>query len=176
MIGLGAGLTIAPLVVFVLVIIVKRCRKKPEEETDADFAGDLNVDYGIYYSADGQRVEIESEARDVNPYYQIGEDIQLTVETKKTAKQPIPSSPPTPQHHKLTKDQTLQEKAKKMANDKVLLKSEFFRLEEFVKENIMKETTVAKLEENKAHNRYLDIGMYLQRLKMNCSSPFSCLR
>ena len=60
MIGLGAGLTIAPLVVFVLVIIVKRCRKKPEEETDADFAGDLNVDYGIYYSAEGKVVPISS--------------------------------------------------------------------------------------------------------------------
>ena len=40
------------------------------EETEEDFAGDLNEDYGIYYSVEGQRVEIESEVKDHNPYYE----------------------------------------------------------------------------------------------------------
>ena len=71
-IGLGAGITVAPITVCLLVIWVKRCRKKPEEENDNDFAGDLNEDYGIYYSAEGQRVEIESEVKDENPYYETG--------------------------------------------------------------------------------------------------------
>ena len=93
------------------------------------------------------------------------DDIQPVVETKKTVKEPIPSGPPTPLHHELKKDKTLQEEAKKLAQDEVLLKSEYSRLEEFVKENIIKETTVAKLEENKAHNRYLDIGLYLKRIQ-----------
>ena len=35
-----------------LVICVKKCRKK-EEENEDDFAGDLNEDYGVYYSAEG---------------------------------------------------------------------------------------------------------------------------
>ena len=93
------------------------------------------------------------------------DDIQPTVETKKKVKEPIPSGPPTPQHQELKKDKTLQEEAKKLAQDEVLLKSEYTRLEEFVKENIIKDTNVAKLEENKAHNRYLDIGLYLQRVQ-----------
>ena len=70
MIGLGAGMTIAPITLCLLVICVKRCRKKPMEETEEDFAGDLNEDYGIYYSVEGQRVEIESEVRDHNPDYE----------------------------------------------------------------------------------------------------------
>ena len=73
-IGLGAGITIAPITLCLLVIWVKRCRKKPEEENDSDFGGDLNRDYGIYYSPEGERVEIESEVTDVNPYYQIEEE------------------------------------------------------------------------------------------------------
>ena len=92
------------------------------------------------------------------------DDTRPAVETKKTAKEPIPSGPQTPQHQELKKDKTLQEEAKKLAQDEVQLKSEYSRLEEFVKENIIKETTVAKLEENKAHNRYLDIGLYLHRV------------
>ena len=74
MIGLGAGMTIAPITLCLLVICVKKCRQKPEEETDDDFAGDLNEDYGVYYSPDGERVEIESEVRDHNPDYEtVGE-------------------------------------------------------------------------------------------------------
>ena len=90
------------------------------------------------------------------------EDIPSTLESEKTAKDPGPSNPPTPQHKALKKDDTLLEEAKKLANNEVVLMREYSRLEEYVKENITNETTVAKLEENKAHNRYLDIGMYLQ--------------
>ena len=71
-IGLGAGITIAPITLCILAIWVKKCRKKPEEENDDDFAGDLNEDYGIYYSAEGERVEIESQVTDVNPDYGTG--------------------------------------------------------------------------------------------------------
>ena len=73
-IGLGAGITIAPITLCLLVIWVKRCRKKPEEENEDDFAGDLNEDYGIYYSPEGERVEIESQVTDVNPDYGTGEE------------------------------------------------------------------------------------------------------
>ena len=90
------------------------------------------------------------------------EDNQPRKEIKNIVKDPIVRGPPTLLHHELKKDKTLQEEAKKLAQDEVQLKSEYSRLEEFVKENIIKETTVAKLEENKAHNRYLDIGLYLQ--------------
>ena len=72
-IGLGAGITIAPITLCLLVIWVKRCRKKPQEENEDDEdAGDQNEDYGIYYSPQGERVVIESEVTDFNPYYETG--------------------------------------------------------------------------------------------------------
>ena len=52
----------------------------------------------------------------------------------------------------------VQEKAKALTDNIDLLNNEFFRLGEYVKENVVKEVTVAKMEENKPHNRYVDIG------------------
>ena len=84
-------MTIATISFCLLVIWVKRCRRNPHSEDD--FAGhqksiferncmfctkgkpskkDVNEDYGVYYSA-GERVEIESEVRDLNPDYETEE-------------------------------------------------------------------------------------------------------
>ena len=69
-IGLPGGLTAASISLCLLVICVKKCRRRVEEDGGMwDYAGDLNEDYGVYYSA-GERVEIESEARDYNPDYE----------------------------------------------------------------------------------------------------------
>ena len=70
-ISLPMGVTILSLFALLLAITVNNCRKKPAEEEE--FAGDLNEDYGVYYSA-GQRVEIESEVRDYNDYYEASEE------------------------------------------------------------------------------------------------------
>ena len=50
-----------------------------------------------------------------------------------------------------------------MAGDKKVLDSEFNRLVEFVEKTIVKESTVAKANENKPHNRYVDIGKITTR-------------
>ena len=69
-IGLPGGLTAASISLCLLAVCVKRCRRRVEEDGGmGDYAGDLNEDYGVYYSA-GERVEIESEARDYNPDYE----------------------------------------------------------------------------------------------------------
>ena len=51
-IGLPGGLTVASISLCLLVICVKKCRMKVEENVGmGDYAGDLNEDYGIYYTA-----------------------------------------------------------------------------------------------------------------------------
>ena len=69
-IGLPGGLTAASICLCLLAICVKKCRPRVEGDGGmGDYAGDLNEDYGVYYSA-GERVEIESEVRDYNPDYE----------------------------------------------------------------------------------------------------------
>ena len=53
---------------------------------------------------------------------------------------------------------------KELAANTKLLDSEFESLGSFVKENVVKESEVAAREENKPHNRYLDIGDYQMRM------------
>ena len=73
--------------------------------------------------------------------------------------QPLVSKEPIlPGHRTLRKDNTLKKKVKELAGDKKLLGSEFNHLMDFVEKNIVKESTVAKLTENKPHNRYVDMG------------------
>ena len=49
---------------------------------EEDFAGDLNEDYGLYYSPgpQGERVEIHSEVRDTNDYYEATEEQEVESE------------------------------------------------------------------------------------------------
>ena len=70
----------------------------------------------------------------------------------------IAIGPILPRHLVLDKDATLKEKAKEMAGDTEQLNIEFNCLGEFVKETVIKESTVARLQENKTQNRYKDIG------------------
>ena len=77
---------------------------------------------------------------------------------KNQSKTLIAMGPTLPRHLVLDKDATLKEKAKEMAGDTEQLNIEFSRLEEFVKETVIKESTVARLQGNKTHNRYKDIG------------------
>ena len=67
-----------------------------------------------------------------------------------------------PGHRTLRKDNTLREKVKELAGDKKLLNSEFNHMVEFVEKNIVKESIVANIKENKPHNRYKDMGKHLE--------------
>ena len=63
-----------------------------------------------------------------------------------------------PEHARLAKDPSLADQAKVLANSHQLLREEFRELEQFVSQNFTKIPTIGKLEENRAHNRYTDIG------------------
>ena len=72
-----------------------------------------------------------------------------------------PSRPCLPPHTVLRKDSSLKDKTKELAGRKVELEEEFSRMEEWVKMEVKDLITVAGLEENKPHNRYIDIGRLL---------------
>ena len=63
-----------------------------------------------------------------------------------------------PSHIVLQKDDSLKDNAKALAENKYLLNNEFKQVEDHAKANLQKKTTVGNLDENKAHNRYTDIG------------------
>ena len=67
-------------------------------------------------------------------------------------------SPTLPTHIVLTKDKELRANAKDLAGNKELQEAEFRSLQEYVNKNINKTKTVAKMDENRAHNRYTDVG------------------
>ena len=66
--------------------------------------------------------------------------------------------PPLPDHVVLVKDKELRAKAKDLAGKTGALDAEYRSLLDYVKKNINKPKTVAKLDENRDHNRYIDIG------------------
>ena len=60
----------------------------------------------------------------------------------------------------MTKGPNLREGAKEMAGAKCKLDEEFKLMANYVRINFKKECKVGRLEKNKPHNRYLDIGKY----------------
>ena len=58
----------------------------------------------------------------------------------------------------LTKGPHLRESAKEMARRKDKLEEEFRLIGEHTKANVKAESIIGRLETNKTHNRYLDIG------------------
>ena len=64
-----------------------------------------------------------------------------------------------PHHIVLKKDSSLKDKTKELAGSKEELEEEFSRMVDWVKRQVQEPSTVAKLEKNKAHNRYIDIGI-----------------
>ena len=66
--------------------------------------------------------------------------------------------PTLPEHHVLKKDATLKELVKEVAEDEEALDNEYDRIGDYVEEHIHKVSSVARMEENKPHNRYTDIG------------------
>ena len=58
----------------------------------------------------------------------------------------------------MNKEDNLKEKLKDLANQPEVLTKEYNVLKQYVQEHIKKEVTVARLPENKTHNRYTDNG------------------
>jgi hypothetical protein len=77
---------------------------------------------------------------------------------RKKSKKKATMEPPLPEHTVLKKDDTLKARVKELAESRELLEDEFVRLGEFVKMHVVKESEVANREENRLHNRYIDIG------------------
>ena len=71
-----------------------------------------------------------------------------------------PPKQPTYGSSDLVKTNELPQRAKEVAENTEFLENEYNRVLEFVRQNIKKETTVAKQEQHKDHNRYTDIGKY----------------
>ena len=70
----------------------------------------------------------------------------------------MPSLPP---HMVLTKGPNLREAAKEMAGKKEKLDEEFKLIANYLKVNCKGNgNVISRLEKNKMHNRYLDIGKY----------------
>ena len=63
-----------------------------------------------------------------------------------------------PTHIVLNKEDKLKEKLKDLSNQPEVLTKEYNTLKQYVQEHIKKEVTVARLPENKTHNRYTDNG------------------
>ena len=58
----------------------------------------------------------------------------------------------------MTKGPSLRESAKEMARRKDNPEVEFRLIAEHTRANVIAESSIGRLEKNKAHNRYLDIG------------------
>ena len=68
------------------------------------------------------------------------------------------TNPTLPSHMVLTKGPHLRESAKEMSRRKDKLEEEFRLIAEHTKANVTEESSISRLDENKIHNRYLDIG------------------
>ena len=70
------------------------------------------------------------------------------------------TDPSLPPHMVLEKGPNLKEDAKEMAGRTEMLDEEFKLIVDAVRVNSKKESTIGRLEKNKLHNRYADIGKY----------------
>ena len=77
---------------------------------------------------------------------------------KSPAQREVSQGPPLPDHTVLTKNKDLRANAKELAEKTDVLEAEYRSLLGYVNKNINKTRTVAQLDENKLHNRYMDIG------------------
>ena len=79
-------------------------------------------------------------------------------EDKSSAQPRVSQGPPLPDHTVLTKNNGLRATAKDLAGKTDILEAEYRSLLGYVNKNINKTRTVSQMDENRAHNRYTDIG------------------
>ena len=87
-----------------------------------------------------------------------GQGRQGSTENKSPVQAQEVEGPPLPEHTILIKNKDLKANAKDLVENKDVLEAEYRSLLGYVNKNINKTRTVAKLDENKEHNRYMDIG------------------
>ena len=104
---------------------------------------------GVAKQRPGQKPEADVSVSDVSV-----SDVSGRTSVRSPPKQPAYDS------SDLVKTNELPQQAKEVAENTEFLENEYNRVLEFVRQNIKKETTVAKQEQHKDHNRYTDIGKY----------------
>ena len=70
------------------------------------------------------------------------------------------TDPSLPPHMVLEKGPNLRESAKEMAGRKDKLDEEFKLIADYTRINVKKDSKIGRLEKNRLHNRYVDIGRY----------------
>ena len=125
------------LALAVLLIFLTKRRKQESKITESNHLEDSNV---------GSESPQES-----SPANDDGSYLYINTETEK-------EEALMPNHISLHKDVNLKERSKEMSTQIENLEEEFVKLVEYVKENVKKEMTIAIQGDNKAHNRYTDIG------------------
>ena len=123
----------------ILIIVVLRWKKKSEQKPENPESGPENLDpLGPEKDVPVAMVvpEVESDQK----------------------QNPSQVEAPLPAHIVLNKEDNLKGKLKDLANQHEVLTKEYNVLKQYVQEHIKKEVTVARLPENKTHNRYTDNG------------------
>ena len=85
-------------------------------------------------------------------------EVLSEVETGPKPNPPPPIEARLPDHIVLQKDNNLKDKLKELSSQPEILTKEYSVLKQYVHDHIKKEVTVARLPENKTHNRYTDNG------------------
>ena len=124
----------------ILIIVVLRWKKKTEKKREHPESGPENLD------------PLGPE-KDV-PVAVVG----LPEKESEQKLNPPQVEAPLPAHIVLNKEDNLKGKLKDLANQPEVLTKEYNVLKQYVQEHIKKEVTVARLPENKTHNRYTDNG------------------
>ena len=134
----------------ILIIVVLRWKKKSEQKPEHPESGPENQD-------------------PLGPE----KDVPVAMVESDQKQNPSQVEAPLPTHIVLNKEDNLKEKLKDLANQPEVLTKEYNVLKQYVQEHIKKEVTVARLPENKTHNRYTDNGERNSFLYVSsCLVPF----
>ena len=119
----------------------------------------------VSYSKEDEKVQLGSNPKSV-PTSPTKDRVDQGRQTSTRDKSPPPPAqvsqgPPLPDHTVLIKDKELRANAKDLAGKTDILEAEYRSLLGYVTKNINKTRTVAQSDENRAHNRYTDIGKTL---------------
>ena len=180
----GGGVAVVLLVVVVISTVLVRRRssgrgqhpKRPKSGVTADPKTHLKTHMKrdgnrasarkkpppVSYSKEDEKVELGPNPKSVqtSPTKDTVQQERQASTRDKSPPQPaqVSQGPPLPDHTVLIKDKELRANAKDLAGKTDILEAEYRSLLGYVTKNINKVRTVAQSEENKAHNRYTDIG------------------
>ena len=176
----GGGVAVVLLVVVVISTVLVRRRssgrgqhpKRPKSGVTADPKTHLKrsskipsarkTPPSVSYSKEDEKVQLGPNPKSVqtSPTKDTVQQERQASTRDKSPPQPAQVSlgPPLPDHTVLIKDKELRANAKDLAGKTDILEAEYRSLLGYVTKNINKTRTVAQSDENRAHNRYTDIG------------------